>query len=173
MTSPGRRRGSIEPVITVVGCHPMTAGAAAQRARPRSVTTTPRASVATPNIPEARALTGLGEEATQAELAAAFRALGPAAVVVTGGHDPDGLDMLDDGADEPFPIAGPVHPGGGAHGSGCPHSSPLAAQPARGEPLRVAAAVARQVAARAVADALRDVGAGAGPVDVFGVRRAS
>jgi hydroxymethylpyrimidine/phosphomethylpyrimidine kinase len=130
-----------------------------------------RATVATPNLPEARALAGAGEEATQAELARAVRELGPAAAVVTGGHDPDGIDVLDDGSEEQFEIAGPVHPGGGAHGSGCTHSSTLAAQLARGEPLRVAAAVARQVAARAVADGLRDVGEGAGPVDVFGLGR--
>jgi hydroxymethylpyrimidine/phosphomethylpyrimidine kinase len=133
----------------------------------------PRAAVVTPNLPEARALTGLGEEASLTELAAAVRALGPRAAIVTGGHSEDGVDLLDDGSGDPFPIAGPVHPGGAAHGSGCTHSSTLAALLARGEPLRVAAAVARQVAGRAVADGLRDVGEGPGPVDVFGLGRAT
>jgi hydroxymethylpyrimidine/phosphomethylpyrimidine kinase len=131
----------------------------------------PRAAVVTPNIPEARALSGLGADAGQAELAAAVRALGPAAVIVTGGHSADGVDLLDDGSGEPFEIAGPVHVAGAAHGSGCTHSSTVAALLALGEPLRVAAAAARQVAARAVADGLRDVGEGAGPVDVFGLGR--
>jgi hydroxymethylpyrimidine/phosphomethylpyrimidine kinase len=40
----------------------------------------------------------------------------------------------------------------------------------RDDPL-VAAGVAREMAARAVRDGLRDVGAGAGPVDVLGVSR--
>src|SRR5690348_382245 len=44
----------------------------------------PRADVVTPNVPEARALTGL-EQAEPAQLARAVFALGPRAVVVTGG----------------------------------------------------------------------------------------
>src|SRR3954447_22344938 len=44
----------------------------------------PRAAVATPNLPEAEALAG-GSEDVHA-LARAVRALGPRAVVVTGGH---------------------------------------------------------------------------------------
>ena len=46
----------------------------------------PRAALITPNIPEARALTGLGGDASQQELAAAVVGLGPGAAVVTGGH---------------------------------------------------------------------------------------
>ena len=133
----------------------------------------PRASVVTPNLAEAGRLAGLGGEATPAELAAAIRALGPAAVVVTGGHA-DGTDVLDDGSGEPIELRGQLHPGGAAHGSGCTHSSALAAFLARGLPLREAAAEARALAGRAVHDGLRDVGAGAGPVDALGVaRRAS
>ena len=62
-----------------------------------------------------------GEDATAAELAAAIRGLGPAAVIVTGGHA-DGIDLLDDGGG-PLSIPGPMHPDGAAHGSGCTHSS--------------------------------------------------
>src|SRR5918994_1218837 len=46
----------------------------------------PLAAVVTPNIPEARALTGLGEGATQAELARALVDMGAGAAVVTRGH---------------------------------------------------------------------------------------
>src|ERR1041384_7415520 len=46
----------------------------------------PRAAVVTPNLPEARVLSGLGERASAEELARAVHALGPRAVVVTGGH---------------------------------------------------------------------------------------
>ena len=54
----------------------------------------PRARVLTPNLPEARALTGLGESATQQQLGEAMLALGPEAAVVTGGHSEDGADLL-------------------------------------------------------------------------------
>jgi hydroxymethylpyrimidine/phosphomethylpyrimidine kinase len=127
----------------------------------------PRAAVATPNLPEARALAGSGGGAGAAELAAAIRRLGPAAVIVTGGHA-DGTDLLDDGGD-PLPIAGPVHPSGAAHGSGCTHSATLAALLALGFPLAAAAVEARRRAADAVAAGLRDLGAGAAPVDALAI----
>jgi hydroxymethylpyrimidine/phosphomethylpyrimidine kinase len=129
----------------------------------------PRAAVVTPNIPEARALTGLGEEATQEELARAVLELGSKAVVVTGGHSDRVVDLFYDGG-EPVPIDGERHPDGAAHGSGCTHSSALAAFLARGaEPLE-AARRAREVASEAVANGLREIGSGPGPVDVFGLK---
>jgi hydroxymethylpyrimidine/phosphomethylpyrimidine kinase len=131
----------------------------------------PLASVATPNLPEARAITGLGTEASAAELAAAVRGRGVGAALVTGGHGADGADVLDDGSGEPLVIDGPVHPAGAAHGSGCTHSSTLAALLARGIGLREAAGQARLVAADAVAGGLRGIGAGPGPVDVLGIAR--
>jgi hydroxymethylpyrimidine/phosphomethylpyrimidine kinase len=66
-------------------------------------------------------------------------------------------------------IPGPRHPDGAAHGSGCTHSSTLAAQLALGASPLDAARVARAVAAEAVRQGLRDLGQGAGPVDVLGV----
>src|SRR3954453_14049756 len=54
----------------------------------------PRATVLTPNVPEARALSGLGEGASAAELGEALLGLGPRAVIVTGGHAQDGADVL-------------------------------------------------------------------------------
>jgi hydroxymethylpyrimidine/phosphomethylpyrimidine kinase len=128
----------------------------------------PRASVATPNIAEARELTGLGDDADPERLARGVRELGPAAVVVTGGHSESGEDVFYDG-EVVERIGGPRHPGGASHGSGCTHSSALAAQLALGrEPLE-AARIAREVAAEAVGAGLRDVGAGAGPVDALDI----
>lgn len=128
----------------------------------------PLATVVTPNIPEARALTGLGEAATQEELARAVLELGLKAVVVTGGHSDLVVDLFYDGG-EPVPIEGERHPDGAAHGSGCTHSSALAAFLAHGaEPLE-AAKRAREVASEAVANGLREIGSGPGPVDVFGL----
>ena len=57
----------------------------------------PLAAVATPNIPEARELTGLGEGASQEELAAGSWRSGPQAVVVTGGHSEELVDLFFDG----------------------------------------------------------------------------
>jgi hydroxymethylpyrimidine/phosphomethylpyrimidine kinase len=130
----------------------------------------PRATVVTPNVPEARALSGLGENASPADLARAVQALGPDAVVVTGGHTDDGADTLFDGAGI-LRIDGPRYPAGASHGSGCTHSSALAAFLARGSDLSDAAHWAREIAAEAVGNGLREIGGGPGPVDVFALTR--
>jgi hydroxymethylpyrimidine/phosphomethylpyrimidine kinase len=127
----------------------------------------PRAAVVTPNLAEARELTGLGADAPPEELARAVVDLGPAAAVVTGGHADDGADRFFDGEHEEM-IEGPRHPDGASHGSGCTHSSALAARLALGDTPVEAARAARQIAAQAVANGLRDIGAGAGPVDALG-----
>ena len=126
----------------------------------------PLTAVATPNIPEARVLTGLGEEASQEELAQAVVALGPGAAVVTGGHSEELIDLFHDG-ERVVEIPGERHPDGAAHGSGCTHSSALAAYLAQGEEPLEAARKAREIASAAVGAGLREIGAGPGPVDVF------
>jgi hydroxymethylpyrimidine/phosphomethylpyrimidine kinase len=128
----------------------------------------PRCAVVTPNIPEARELTGLGEGASQEDLVRAVVDLGPEAAVVTGGHSEALVDLFFDGQ-RVVEIPGERHPDGAAHGSGCTHSSALAAFLAHGfEPLE-AARRARDIASEAIANGLREIGAGAGPVDVFGL----
>jgi hydroxymethylpyrimidine/phosphomethylpyrimidine kinase len=130
----------------------------------------PRATVVTPNLPEARALAGAsaGPGAAPAELARAVRALGPQAVVVTGGHREQATDVFFDG-ERLVEVPGERHRGGAAHGSGCTHSSVLAARLALGDDPLQAATAAKEYAARAVRDGLREIGSGAGPVDVLGV----
>ena len=132
----------------------------------------PRATVLTPNVLEARSLSGLGEAASAAELGEALLSHGPEAVIVTGGHAADGADVLVERSGS-VRIEGPRYPSGAAHGSGCTHSSALAAFLARGFELDEAARWAREVASEAVGDGLRGLGAGAGPVDVFGLARAA
>lgn len=135
----------------------------------------PRASVLTPNLPEARALAGRepaarDEHDGEAEaLARALLRLGPRIVVLTGGHRARAVDLFVDFAgDGPaVEIEGERHPDGAAHGSGCTHASVLAAQLALGHAPLDAARTARRIAGEAVAAGLRDVGAGAGPVDVL------
>jgi hydroxymethylpyrimidine/phosphomethylpyrimidine kinase len=132
----------------------------------------PLASVATPNLAEARELTGLGNEASQEDLAHGVQALGPEVVVVTGGHTDDGVDLFFDG-DAAVPISGPRHPGGASHGSGCTHSSALAAGLALGDSPLEAARRARELAAAAVGAGLHGIGAGSGPVDALGLAERS
>lgn len=126
----------------------------------------PMAAVVTPNIPEARALCGAGEDASQEELARGVLALGSKAVVVTGGHSESLVDLFFDG-ERLVEIPGERHPDGAAHGSGCTHSSALAAFLARGVGPLEAARWARAIASKAVGAGLRSIGAGPGPVDVL------
>jgi hydroxymethylpyrimidine/phosphomethylpyrimidine kinase len=140
----------------------------------------PRATVLTPNLPEARVLAGapqaralvgsvpVGVDEQPAELARRVRALGPKAVVVTGGHRLDATDIFYDGH-RLVEIPGQRYADGASHGSGCTHSSVLAARLALGDDPLEAARVAKAVAGQAVANGLREIGRGAGPVDVLGI----
>ena len=128
----------------------------------------PRAAVITPNLAEAAVLADAPEGTDPEELARALHALGPAAVVVTGGHRGEATDLFFDG-ERLEAIPGDRHPDGAAHGSGCTHSSTLAAQLALGADPLEAARIAKEVASAAVRDGLSELGEGAGPVDVFGL----
>ena len=136
----------------------------------------PRASVLTPNVLEARVLLGRDaaaggfefDDERAAELALEVLELGPQAVVVTGGHRSRAADVLVvRGGASPLVIDGPRHPDGAAPGSGCTQYSVLAAPHARGEELEAAPPPAPEIVAAAVGRGLRDLGAGAGPVDVI------
>ena len=155
----------LDPVMVAESGASLLDDGARQALRERLV---PRAAVVTPNVAEAGALVpGVADGAVDA-LARAVHELGPGAVVVTGGHREEPTDLFFDG-ERMVEIAGEDHPAGAAHGSGCTHSSALAAGLAQGlEPLE-AARRAKQIAAEAVRDGLRGIGAGAGPVNVLGL----
>ncbi len=125
----------------------------------------PLATVVTPNLLEAEALTGR-PGASRRELAERLHELGAAAVIVTGGHGDEAVDHLYDGVEHyEFPVARYDVPA--THGAGCTHSATVAALLAKGErPVRVARA-AGKVASDAVKNGLTEIGAGDGPVDVF------
>jgi hydroxymethylpyrimidine/phosphomethylpyrimidine kinase len=136
----------------------------------------PRVTVVTPNVPEARVLAGAGAgagraapaagEPTAEKLARAIHALGPDCVVLTGGHREEATDLFFDG--ERFAeLPGERHPDGASHGSGCTHSSALAANLALGRDPLEAAREAKRIASESVRDGLRGLGKGAGPVDVL------
>jgi hydroxymethylpyrimidine/phosphomethylpyrimidine kinase len=159
----------------------------------------PRAAVITPNVPEARVLAGtddtggvdvVGDEPDGGDesggrgdvggradvdvesLARRLHGLGPAAVVITGGHRDEATDLFFDG-ERLEPITGERYPDGAAHGSGCTHSSALAAHLALGYSALEAARAARRIAGEAVRDGIRGLGAGTGPVDVFALTKAT
>jgi hydroxymethylpyrimidine/phosphomethylpyrimidine kinase len=134
----------------------------------------PLTTVVTPNLPEARAICGTSDEyeADAAELVARVRRLGPRVAVLTGGHRESISDLFGDG-EQLVELAGERHPDGSAHGSGCTHSSVLAARLAHGDTPLAAARAAREAAGQAVARGLREIGAGAGPVDVLGIRKSA
>ncbi len=130
----------------------------------------PLATVVTPNLPEAMALTGL--EGNRRELAERLHELGAPAVVVTGGHGETAVDHLFDGERHiEIPVA--RHTVAATHGAGCTHSATLAALLSRGEPLEQAARGAAAAASAAVAHGLAEIGAGDGPVDVLNLKGAA
>jgi hydroxymethylpyrimidine/phosphomethylpyrimidine kinase len=113
-------------------------------------------------------------EASEAvELARAVLALGPRIVVLTGGHRARAVDLFLDGEGDgvPIEIPGERYADGAAHGSGCTHSAVLAAALALGQTPLEAARTARRIAGEAVRNGLRDIGEGAGPVDILGLER--
>lgn len=128
----------------------------------------PRVDVVTPNLAEAAALAQADAHVDPEDLARAVHELGPAYVVVTGGHREEATDVFFDG-ESLHAIPGPREPGGAAHGSGCTHSSALAAHLALGRSPLEAAREAKKLASAAVRRGLRDIGAGAGPVDALDI----
>ena len=125
----------------------------------------PLATVVTPNLPEAQALTAMMTE-DRAVLAERLVAMGARAALVTGGHGAEPVDHLFDGSRHmAIPVA--RHGVAATHGAGCTHSAALAAGLAAGLPLADAARQAAVVAGEAVAHGLVTLGAGEGPVPVL------
>jgi len=128
----------------------------------------PLATVVTPNLAEALALSGDLVTSSRENLAERIVELGARAVIVTGGHG-DPVDHLFDGEQH---IEIPVErlDVSATHGAGCTHSATLAALLARGLTLEDAARGAARAASDAVRHGLPELGAGDGPVDVLNVK---
>jgi len=123
----------------------------------------PLADVVTPNIFEARALTGIEvRDRDSAKLAALkILELGPKAVIVKGGHL-DCTDLLMIGEDAILLPGERIK--GENHGVGCTYSAALTAFLAQGNSLKEAALQAKRFAERALLGSMR-VGKGVGPVN--------
>jgi hydroxymethylpyrimidine/phosphomethylpyrimidine kinase len=128
----------------------------------------PLATVVTPNLPEAEALTGM-PGASRRRLAVRLVELGAPAALVTGGHGEPPADHLFDGHDH-FELPVDRHEIPATHGAGCTHSATLAALLARGASLAEAARGASDAASAAVRNGLVELGSGEGPVDVLDVK---
>jgi hydroxymethylpyrimidine/phosphomethylpyrimidine kinase len=128
-----------------------------------------RACVVTPNIPEAEALTGvsIATDVDRREAAKRLIGMGPAAVIIKGGHFPAGdiTDLLYDGSTF-TEFRGERVPGRHTHGTGCTFAAALAAELALGRSLVDAIPSVQRYVAGAIRHA-PGLGAGNGPVDHF------
>jgi hydroxymethylpyrimidine/phosphomethylpyrimidine kinase len=124
------------------------------------------ATVVTPNASEASRLTGVDvvDGASQRRAADALLALGPAWVVVKGGHlSGPAVDLVTDG-DTTLRLSAPRLDNRHTHGTGCTLASAVAAYLALGDDVPVALDKAK----RFVTEAIRhgySLGRGIGPVD--------
>ncbi|MFM7251016.1 MAG: bifunctional hydroxymethylpyrimidine kinase/phosphomethylpyrimidine kinase [Planctomycetaceae bacterium] len=128
----------------------------------------PRATLVTPNLPEAARLAGFPVEdvASMERAARAIHALGPAHVLVKGGHlEGDAVDLLLSEGRVTLHAA-PRIATRHTHGTGCTLSAAIAARLARGEAVAAAVAGACGFIRRAIA-AAPGLGGGCGPVDHF------
>ncbi len=143
----------LDPVMVAKGGAPLLAadGAAALRRL------LPRATVLTPNLPEAAVLLGCDEAAVRAEprrACAELRRLGPAAVVLKGGHagGASSDDLIDTGSELTI-LPGPRLPTRHTHGTGCTFAAALAAGLGHGLALSAAAGSAKRYVTAAIAAA--------------------
>ena len=126
-----------------------------------------RASVFTPNVPEAEALTGL-EIKDLASMEVAARKLvemGARAVIVKGGHMDRAVDVVFDG-NEMVQLGGDTVKIESTHGTGCTFASALTAQLAAGRGLIEAATLAKAYVTKAIEKGY-PVGKGRMPLDHF------
>ena len=165
----GLRAVVLDPVMVATSGDRLISEPAFAALRDRLI---PLARLITPNLPEAAALLDepvAGDEATMLAQAHRLLALGPAAVLLKGGHadGPESVDLLVD-VSGTLRLAAPRIATRHTHGTGCTLSAAIAAGLARGLELHDAARAAKRylTAAIAAADTLQ-IGSGSGPVHHF------
>lgn len=132
----------------------------------------PRASLITPNLPEAAALLNEAVAKSEADIEGQGRrllAMGCPAVLIKGGHGhgPESIDYLI-GGNSVIRLAAPRVATSNTHGTGCSLSSAIAAGLAKGQGLEAAVRDAKAYVSAAIAAADRlKVGHGHGPIHHF------
>jgi hydroxymethylpyrimidine/phosphomethylpyrimidine kinase len=155
----------VDPVMVAKGGHVLLAPEATLAMRHGIV---PLATLVTPNVPEAEALTGttIRDENDAARAARMIATLGPKAVLMTGGHlageTVTDFFLHDDNIFEVFqsPRIETLH----THGTGCTLASAIATGIAQGMALRNAVIRARRYVYKAIEQA-PGLGHGHGPLD--------
>jgi hydroxymethylpyrimidine/phosphomethylpyrimidine kinase len=159
----------LDPVIVATSGDRLLPADAIQALR---TTLIPRASLITPNLPEAAALLEepvADNEAMIERQGRKLLAMGCPAVLVKGGHA-KGAESIDYLIRETgiTALAAPRIATGNTHGTGCSLSSAIAAGLARGDDLEMAVRSAKAWVSAAIAAADRlDVGRGHGPIHHF------
>jgi len=131
----------------------------------------PRATLVTPNLHEAAALTGSGPIETIRQMsntAEKIRAMGPEAVLIKGGHLPaeqEAVDLFYDGS-KTMEFRSERLDQKHTHGTGCTYSAAIAANLARGLPLLDAVGHAKNYITEAIRQA-PGIGKGVGPLNHF------
>jgi hydroxymethylpyrimidine/phosphomethylpyrimidine kinase len=126
----------------------------------------PLADIVTPNVDEAAALARIEVRTTdQMKLAAdALFTMGARAVVVTGGHLDEAIDLLSTEG-QPFKVFRADHvPSQNTHGTGCAFSTAIACHLALGRDLATAVLLAKAYVLSAIKNSY-SIGRGAGPVN--------
>ncbi|SNB52356.1 hydroxymethylpyrimidine kinase /phosphomethylpyrimidine kinase [Arboricoccus pini] len=132
----------------------------------------PRATLLTPNLPEAAVLTGLvppGDRDGMIVLGRRLQEAGAANVLVKGGHleAPDAPDLLLMGGTHQW-FEGQRLATAHTHGTGCSYAAAIAALLARGRPLEAAVAEAKAWLLAAIEAGMElGIGHGRGPVHHF------
>lgn len=159
----------LDPVMVATSGDRLLAAEAVEALRTELI---PRASLITPNLPEAAAL--LGEPVASSEAAIENQgrrllSMGCRAVLIKGGHGQgdESIDYLVD-ARRTVALAAPRIATANTHGTGCSLSSAIAAGLATGEDLETAVRNAKSWISAAISAADRfSVGRGHGPVHHF------
>ncbi len=159
----------LDPVMVAKGGDRLLAEDAVAALRDRLL---PLASLVTPNLPEAADLLGIAaptDRRQMANVAARLQNLGPANVLLKGGHlhGEESPDLLLDGSEHHW-LEAPRTPTRNTHGTGCTLSAAIAARLAHRVPLSQAVFEAKRYIQGAIAAADRlQVGHGHGPVHHF------
>jgi len=155
----------VDPVMVAKGGARLLRADAEQALRGKLI---PRATVITPNLPEAEALAGvtIPDAAAMPAAAQALLALGPQAVLLKGGHLPGEhlVDLLVQRDGSSFRFDGTRLHSKATHGTGCTLASAIATGLALGLPLNFAVEQARRYVRRAIETA-PGFGHGHGPLN--------